>query len=150
MLKKSSKKRKNQGFTLVELVIVIAILAILVGLLAPQYTKYVEKSRKSADIDNLEEIVKAFQVACADVDYSIDAGEYSFTLADTGVEADPSLTGDLETALNSILGAGWNTSTKLKGSWDGAVNAICEIDTDGGVTITYSDAVASYSGGSTD
>ncbi|URW85535.1 hypothetical protein M5E86_17865 [Blautia wexlerae] len=29
------------------MVIVIAILAILVGLLAPQYTKYVEKSRKA-------------------------------------------------------------------------------------------------------
>ena len=41
-------------------VIVVAILAILVGLLAPQYTKYVEKSRKSADANNLEELVKSF------------------------------------------------------------------------------------------
>ena len=65
------KKKDNKGFTLVELVIVIAILAILVGLLAPQYTKYVEKSRQAADVSNLENIVKGFKVAAADTDYNI-------------------------------------------------------------------------------
>ena len=72
MLKLFNRKKKdNKGFTLVELVIVVAILAILVGLLAPQYTKYVEKSRQSADVSNLENIVKGFKVAAADTDYNI-------------------------------------------------------------------------------
>ena len=66
MFKLLNKKKNNKGFTLVELVIVIAILAIVVGLLAPQYTKYVEKSRKSADASNMDEMVKAVQVYAAD------------------------------------------------------------------------------------
>ena len=70
------RKRNNQGFTLIELTIVIAILAILVGILAPQYIKYVEKSRKSTDISNLEQLVKAVQVSNVDTDYYINAGRY--------------------------------------------------------------------------
>ena len=63
---KDRKKKDNKGFTLVELVIVIAILAILVGILAPQYTKYVEKSRKSADVNNMDEIIRAIEVYYVD------------------------------------------------------------------------------------
>ena len=53
------KKMNNKGFSLVELIIVIAIMAILVGVLAPQFMKYVEQSRRSSDISTAEEIRQA-------------------------------------------------------------------------------------------
>ena len=35
-----NKKKNNKGFSLIELIIAIAILIILTGLLAPQFMKY--------------------------------------------------------------------------------------------------------------
>ena len=40
----------SKGFSLVELIIVIAVMVILAGALAPALIKCIEKSRKSKDI----------------------------------------------------------------------------------------------------
>lgn len=58
--------RNNKGFSLVELVIAVAIMAILVVILAPQYVRYVERARNSADLQNAIGIVTALQLYASD------------------------------------------------------------------------------------
>ena len=56
------EKMNNKGFSLVELIIVIAIMAILSAALAPQLMKYIEKSRVSTD-----------QTSCASIESCVNA-----------------------------------------------------------------------------
>lgn len=67
-------KKDNKGFSLVELIIVIAIMAVLVGLLAPQYLKYVNNSKVSTDISNGQEVATVFNVAFADSVINVSSG----------------------------------------------------------------------------
>lgn len=53
----------DKGFSLIELIIAIAILIILTGLLAPQFMKYIEKSRKAVCMNNVDVVISEYQVA---------------------------------------------------------------------------------------
>lgn len=85
LMKKYNNSRRNGGFSLVELIIVIAIMAALVAVLAPQYIKYIEKSRISADQTAMDELYKAVQVALSDETSSWKAGDIALSVdATTG------------------------------------------------------------------
>ena len=67
VFKKLGKKQKNnKGFSLVELIVVIAIMAVLVGILAPQFIRYVEKSRQSSDMQSVSQLKDDVEAAVAD------------------------------------------------------------------------------------
>ena len=66
-MKKIKKiKKNNKGFSLVELIVVVAIMAVLMGVLAPQFLKYVEKSRVQKDESAAGEVLNATKIALTD------------------------------------------------------------------------------------
>ncbi len=58
--------KNNKGFSLVELIIVIAIMAILVGVMAPQLIKYIEKTNVSSDTQLADTVKSAITTAMLD------------------------------------------------------------------------------------
>ena len=65
-MNKIRNRKNNKGFSLVELIIVIAIMAILAGILIPQFVKYISSSKVSGDIQQSENIYNAVAAQYAD------------------------------------------------------------------------------------
>lgn len=60
------KQKNNKGFSLVELIVVIAIMAILAVTLAPRLSAYVEKARLASDKEAVNAIYTAVKLAVLD------------------------------------------------------------------------------------
>lgn len=92
----------NKGFSLVELIIVIAIMAILVGVMAPQLLKYVERSRQSKDVQAVDTVHTA--VVTALLDPAVDDAPASKTYSDLaslyGDSASPKFVAAVEEIVN--------------------------------------------------
>ncbi len=67
-------KKNNKGFTLAELLIVVAIIAVLVAIAIPIFTKRLENSRETTDVANLRSAYAAGQVALLQGDIPTGAG----------------------------------------------------------------------------
>ena len=106
------KKTNNKGFSLVELIIVIAIMAVLIGVLAPQFIKYVESSRQSTDIQNLQEIKTAIETYVAEQGEKV-SGNVTITIDATGATVS-------DNAAAAVTAVGLENPTKWKSKgWTG-------------------------------
>lgn len=62
------RKNENKGFSLVELIVVIAIMAVMTAVLAPSLLQYVERSRAQKDDSAMGEVTNAIMLAMSDQD----------------------------------------------------------------------------------
>lgn len=161
--KENRRKENNKGFSLVELIVVIAIMAVLVAVLAPQFTKYIDQSRKSNDAATVSGIVTAAQVGITDLTYSIPEATYTIKVGstgttvkadnNTGVTLDTTTLGTAETQMTKAIEDACGKLNTLKVSsknWKDANDSnkdqisIKIVYSSGAVTVEYFDDFKSY------
>lgn len=95
------KKLNNKGFSLVELIIVIAIMAILVGVVGTQVIPYLENSRKAKD----QQILSAWNTAAVSA-YSTEAGSLNATSTYyISIDKNAAGTGNVSISIGTTLGS---------------------------------------------
>ena len=152
--------KKNQGFSLVELIVVVAIMAILVGVLAPAYLRYVEKSRKSTDVSAISEMMGAAEKVAIDPEltvpvgskFNIAVGSGKVTLSFGAGSAGDDVLTEWKKVANAtkdyeIKSADW---AKVSGTFVGTVGADGDVTWSGGVSqmLTFSKSLKAKISGS--
>ena len=121
-----AKLRENEekGFSLVELIIVMAIMAILVGVVASQVIPYMEKSRQAKDQQQLSGIATDITSAIASSCQTVNTVGTTTSGSEQGVKLEDMLT----TGNANQLGSTNDATTKI-------VDEFCSLrDTSGGAS----------------
>ena len=98
---KNTKKKNNKGFSLVELIVVIAIMAVLMAVLAPAMLRYVEKSRVQKDESAVSEVINAVNNALAEETINEKAAENQTVTVAIGGTADATLTDEVKKTIDT-------------------------------------------------
>ena len=148
--KLTNRKEDNKGFSLVELIIVIAIMAILVGIVGTQVLPYINKSKEAKDF----QIINSYCTA-ATTAYSSNAEKTTAVttviIGGTNTDATGAPAKTLETEINTLTGyTGISALTAKMGSKKGqsikAVKIVIDPTDSGSKKITaqaYSDTARS-------
>ena len=138
LMELKKRKKNNKGFSLVELIIVIAIMAVLVAVLAPQFLKYVERSRNSTDAQNATAIATALQTWYADPSATMPADKATGTVTVNEKDAPTITDGSSNFISDALANAGLSKVTcKSKTAWTSYT--VTYTITNGSIVITYGD-----------
>ena len=129
--------KNNKGFSLVELIIVIAIMAVLVGVLAPTYLQYVEKSKKSNAVSTVDSVINALEIAAIDPEVNGEGWTTLTVVIDNSAAMTVTQAGGttkMADAFKEIAG----TDVKFKSAkWGGPVTIIATNGTNGKISLAY-------------
>lgn len=104
MFRLMEKARKNnKGFSIVELIVVVLIIAIIAVALAPQVVKYVGKARTNVEANNAATIKSAVQAAVAE--YEGDNGKIADNVSFTVKKDAVASNANVETKLDNFTPA---------------------------------------------
>lgn len=107
-MKREQKSLTNKGFSLVELIIVVAIMAVLIGVLAPQYLRYVEKTRLQRDNTSISDFANVLKIAATEEKVNSEiataAATFKFSGTPLAAQASGSTNLDAEVGLTVNLG----------------------------------------------
>ena len=137
-------KTNNKGFSLVELIVVVAIMAVLMVVLAPAMLRYVEKTRIQKDDSAASEVRSALENALADnTIYEKVNGSATITVKITGSDGVVAITGDVDDVIKTdiwqTIGGDDNTKTpKIKIASKDRAGKTCTF------TATYSSTRQAY------
>jgi len=109
--------KKTEGFTLVELIVVIAILGILAGVGTVGYSGYIKKANMAADQQLVSQVANALQLQY----YNSGADDGGFvTLSREGVTVPDDKRADAfgVAAMDAAFGSEWMSSATLKHEWN--------------------------------
>ena len=124
------KKLNKKGFTIVELVIVIAVIAILAGVLIPTFATVVDKANKSAAMQQAKNAYENYLVDHAEegtdkINLCIEAGGYAFYVENGQFKSEAHTTHKSGNCTHVKVASNAETfSTVEGGSLDGTTGAL--------------------------
>lgn len=134
-------KKNNKGFSLVELIVVILIMAIIAVALAPQVMKWVDESKISTDNNNAANLKSSIDAAVADfmrtdkilakVSFHVDGEISDISYDPTGVYTFFDGDGKLQDKIDEVVNNAYPAFKQTDAGY-----FLVEITTTGGVTVT--------------
>ena len=100
-MKTQNKKRK--GFTLVELLVVIAILAILASVSVVGYVSFTNKAKESNALQEMTQVKTTLLAALADGEETNEGTKFVYDATKGTITLTKGSLADLETAVNSVF-----------------------------------------------